>query len=118
MIEEKYIELLLKRCLNLIEVRPLFIHYNTLNKDFVIKVVSYAKQMGIKDIYLDEHDLFKEHDILREININDIKTKEEFNCNIWDEYAKKDAAFLILETEIPNLMSDIDSKTCYTCQKS
>lgn len=109
MFEEKYIELLLKGCLKL-ENQPLFINYNSVIKDFVNKVVKYAKKIGISDIYLDERDLNKEHDLLLNLNVDDISKQDIFNCKIWDDYAKKDAAFLLLDSDIPNLMDDVDSE--------
>jgi len=118
MIQEKYVELLLKRCLKVEESEALFISYNKVNKDFVDKVVEYANKLGVEDIYLDESDSQYLHDILEKININEIEKHEELNCKIWDEYAKKNAAFLMLDSLIPNLMDDIDSdklaKMAYT----
>lgn len=110
MFEEKYIELLLKRCLRVTKKTPLFINYNKVNKDFVKKVVNYAENIGLTDIYLKEVDLNYEHDLLNSLNINEIEHHDAFNSKIWDEYAKKDAAFLLIETEIPNLMDDVDSE--------
>lgn len=110
MYEEKYIKLLLERCLKINKEIPLFINYDKINKSFVKKVVKYAKKIGLTDIYLKEKDLEHEHEILQNANIDDIPNIEIFNSNDWDEYAKKDAAFLLLESEIPNLMDDIDSE--------
>jgi len=110
MIEEKYIELLLKRCLKVDKNDPLFISYNKLNKDFVDKVIKYAEDLGIKDIYLDEEDSYYIHDLLNELEIDEIKNHEAFNSKKWDEYAEKNAAFLLLDSEIPDLMTDIDSE--------
>lgn len=110
MIEEKYIELLLKRCLKVDETSSLFINYNKVIKKFVNKLVKYAKKLGINDIYLDERDLNNEHKVLSEINIEDISKHEIFNSKIWDEYAKKGAAFLLLDSDIPSLMDDIESE--------
>ena len=110
MIETKYMELLLKRCLCVEKDTPLFINYNKLNKDFVDRLVEYSKSLGITDIYLDEEDSEKVHDLLNEISLDEIENHEMFNSKVWDEYAKKDAAFLMLDAEIPKLMDDIDSE--------
>ena len=122
MLENKYIELLLERCLKVTNDTPLFISYNIINKDFVEKVVSYAKKIGIKDIYLDEEDMNKNHELLSNLELNEIENCEEFNCKIWDKYAEKSAAFLMLDTEIPYLMDDIDSekiaKAAFTKRKT
>ena len=108
--EDKYIKLLLERCLKLEENQPLFINYNIVNQDFVDKLIDYANSLGVNDIYLDKVDMQGYHDTLMNIDIMEIKNHEMFNCQIWDEYVKKNAAFLMLSTEIPNLMDDVSSK--------
>ena len=106
--EEKYIELLLIGCLKVKKDKPLFINYNNLNKDFVEKLVEYAKSVGITDIYLDEEDSFLLKDKLS--NIKEREISKEFSSSIWDEYAKKDACFLMLNTEVPHVFDEIDAK--------
>ena len=69
MFEEKYIELLLKRCLRFTKKTPLFINYNKVNKYFVENVVNYAENSGLTDIYLKEVDLNYEHDLLNSLTI-------------------------------------------------
>lgn len=118
MIEEKYIELLLKRCLKLDECEALFINFKDINEDFVKKVEVYANEMGIQDVYLLKEDSEYIHDILKDISIEEIESHEAFNSAIWDEYAKKNTAFLMFDSEIPYLMDDIDAdllaKAAYT----
>lgn len=108
--EEKYINLLLKRCLKVNKKTPLLISYNSINRVFVNKIVRIAKKMGLNDIYLDEKNQQEIHNILINSSIKDIKNNPLFNNKIWDEYAKKDGAFLMLESEIPSLMDDVPSK--------
>ena len=84
MFEEKYIELILKKCLK-IEGQPLFINYNKINKNFVKKIEKYAKSIGVCDIYLDERDLNKEREVILNTNLEDIQKNELFNCKKWDE---------------------------------
>lgn len=108
MYEDKYIKLLLKKCLNVTKKRPLFITYNKVNKDFVEKLVQYAEFLGVKDIYLNEMDKEEEKRVLSTCTLKEIKKHPLFNCKIWDEYAKKNAAFLALESEIPGLMKKVD----------
>jgi len=110
MFEEKYIKLLLERCLNLKSGMSLFINYNKVIKEFVNKIVKYANEIGIVDIYLDERDINREHDLLVKLDINDISKHECFNSKNWDKYAKKNAAFLLLDSDIPSLMDDVDSE--------
>ena len=106
--EEKYINLLLKGCLKVSENTPLFINYNKVNKNFVDKIVEIAKTMGVNDIYLDEVDSYYLHNILMNSSLKDLEKNKLFDCKIWDKYAKKDAAFLMLCSEIPHLMEDVD----------
>lgn len=108
-LEEKYIELLLKRCINFNRSKALFISYG-IECEFVDKVVQKAKEMGIVDIYLYHDSLERKHEILQSISLDEIDNHPFFNLKIWDEYALKGASFLILETEIPGFMDDIDPK--------
>lgn len=107
-LESKYIELLLKRCLNFQKSNILFISYD-IETNLVYKIVNYAKKIGIQKIFLYNNSLQRKHDILKKISIEEIAHHPAFNKEIWDEYALKFASFLILETEIPGLMDDIDS---------
>ena len=104
----KYIELLLKKCLWFNDSNILFICYNKLNKEFIDKVCAYAKDMGIKEIYLEEEDDYYKHDLLKNSTIDEIKQNDYFKAIAWNEYAKKDATFLFIESEIPGLMDDIE----------
>lgn len=108
--EDKYINLLLKRCLKLKKGNSLLISYNTISRIFVDKIVLYANKMGVTDIYLDEKNQVEVHNILKNSSIKSIKENPLFDNSIWDTYAKKDAAFLMLESEIPHLMDDVPSK--------
>lgn len=108
--ENKYIKLLLERCLKLKKGQPLFISYNKIVKSFIEKMLDYAKKMGVTDIYLDERDSYKIHDLLINTKKEDIEKLKEFDSAIWDVYAQKDAAFLMIESEIPHLMDDVDSE--------
>lgn len=107
---DKYIELLLNKCTNFEKSKSLFISYPKEHKEFVDKMVEKAKSMNVLDIYLNEYDLYYKHDLLKKIDIKDIPNHPLFNNPKWDEYAKKNASFIILDTEIPGLMDDIDSK--------
>lgn len=107
---DKYIKLLCDKCLNFNKSNSLFICYEkALNQDFVDKIVEYVKKRGINDIYLNDSASFVKHDILKNIKLEDIEKEKIFDNSIWDEYAKKDSAFLIIESEIPGLMEDIDA---------
>lgn len=109
-LEDKYIDLLLNRCINFKHSKSLLISYIKENQDFIDKLVKRANQMGIYDVYLYDEDPYQKHEILKTIELEDIKTHPFFNKKIWDEYALKHASFLIFETEIPHLMDDISSE--------
>lgn len=107
MLEEKYIDLLLKRCINFKKSSSLFISYKMDNRDFVNKLVDKAYKMGVDDIYLEEENIYVKHDTLKNINVDDIDTHEYFNKGVWDKYALKNSSFLIFESEYPGVMNDI-----------
>ena len=104
--EEKYIELLLEKCVDK-ENKILFIHYQKEIAPFIQKLIKRAKEKGIEEISLDEEDIDKTHDLLKKSTEQSILENEYFNSKIWDEYANKNASFLIMETEYPNLMQDV-----------
>lgn len=108
-LENKYIEVLLKKGIDSNHKRPLFISYTQESVDFVSKLVDYAQSLGISDIYLHDEDPHKMHDLVKTISKEEIDTHPFFDQSIWDEYTKKEANFLVLRTQIPNLMEDIDA---------
>ena len=108
-LEDKYIDLLLKRCINFDKSKILFINYNTINQDFIDKIVIKAKKMEIEEIYLDGDDSYERRDKLSHISIEDIETDPYFDKSIWNEYALKNASFLMLTTELPHFYDNIDS---------
>lgn len=105
--EEKYIDLLLNKCVDFTS-GILFIHYNKEIKNFVDKLAKKAKELGMTEIYKEEFDPYYNHDILLNSTIREIKNNNYFNSSIWDDYAKKNASFLIIETEYPKLMDDVE----------
>lgn len=109
-LQEKYANLILKVCLRVKEKQPLFISANSERSDFVKILVNKAIDLGITDIYLDIIDVNIKHDLLKRLSLEDLKDNKYFNRSIWNEYAKKGAAFVMLASETPGLMSDIDSQ--------
>ncbi len=98
-IDDELIEFLIKKCLsNNSESKSLFVSYNSLNIKFVKKVILKANKMGITDIYLEEENTKKEQEILSKIDIEQIENHSFFDKKIWNEYAKKNANFLLLYT--------------------
>ena len=109
-LKEKYARVLLESCLKIEKDQPLFISYNKERKDFVDIVTNIAKELGVTDIYFDESDPFKKHDLLKELDIEKLKETGLWNREKWNEYGRKNAALLMLVSEMPGLMKDIDSK--------
>ena len=108
--EDKYIELLLKKCISFDKSKILFINYDVVNKDFINKLLEKAKMFGIEEVYLDENNIYQEHDILKSIELNDIENHPYFNRSVWDEYAEKNSNFLIFRAPAPGVMDDIAPK--------
>ncbi len=108
-LENKYVDLLINRCLSFKKSNSLFINYYSDNDAFVEKLVNAAKSRGIEDIYLDRNDKEERHQKLLQ-SVEDINNDDYFDDAIWDEYAKKDAAFLMLSTEFPGYFADIPSE--------
>lgn len=108
--EDKYVKLLIEKCTNLKNSKCLFITYEKEASDFASKLVSYVKNMGVSDIYLEEEDINYTHDLLKSLSLEEMKEHPYFNKKIWDTYAEKGASFLIIETEYPHVFDDIDSE--------
>lgn len=109
-LEEKYIKLLLERCMNLKSGDILFISYDIANQSFVDKIEDYANNMGIKEIYLDKNDIYEKRDVLKNSTKEEIKKNPLFDASVWDEYAKKGAAFLMISSEFPGVLDDVDTE--------
>ena len=107
--DDKYIEVLLNRCMK-DNTKSLFLCYNKEIASFISKLKDKARSIGIDDIYEEIEDTYYLHDLLSSLSVEEIKTHPYFNKSIWDEYAKKDASFLMFETEMPHIMDDIDSE--------
>lgn len=107
----KYAILLLKRCLCLdLKQRPLLITAPIRTIDFIEIVVNEAYDMGITDIYFDWTDDILKHEQLIHLENDDLLKSSFWDKKIYDEYAKKDAAFLMLYSDDIDLMSDVDSE--------
>ena len=106
----KYANVLLKTCLKVEKDQPLLINANVERIDFVRILAQEAYKLGVKDIYYDFVDPYLKHDGLKNLDIEDLKKSSIWNKDIWNEYAKKNAAFLMLTSETPGLMKDLDPK--------
>lgn len=107
---KKYANLLITRCLALKKEQPLLITAPIETIEFVRIVVREALEVGCNDIYFDWTDENLKHDELQYLSNDDLEKSRFFNKVIYDEYAKKNAAFLMLCSEDPDVMKDIDTE--------
>lgn len=106
---EKYAELLLVRCLNLEKPKPLLISAPIKAIDFIQVLAHKAYELGIQDIYFDWEDNVLKHEQLLHLSDKNLLESPFWNKSIFDEYAKKDAAFLMLYADDPTIMKDVSS---------
>ncbi len=107
---KKYASVILNTCLKVEKNQPLFISANYERVDFVRILANVAYELGVKDIYFDLTDVQLKHDALKNLEFEDLKNLSFWNKQVWNEYAKKGAAFVMLASENPGLMKDIDPK--------
>ena len=106
-LENKYIELLLKMCLNFEKSKLLFISYDKSNKEFVEKIIKRAKELGVVDIKVDEEDIYLTKEKLLTLSDEEIKNDPYFDKSVWNEYAEKGSNFLMLDTEFPHILETV-----------
>lgn len=109
-LQEKYARVLLESCLKVEKNQPLFISANIERIDFVRIVTKIAYELGVKDIYYDISDPYLKYEALKNLEVDELKKLSLWNKEMWNVYAEKHAAFLMLASETPGLMKDIDSK--------
>jgi aminopeptidase len=107
---EKYAGVILNTCLKVEKDQPLFISCTTERLDFVRILTKLAYKIGVKDIYYDLQDPILRHEALLNLNLDELKNLHIFNRHAWSEYAKKGAAFVMLVSENPGLMADVNAK--------
>ncbi len=110
----KYAQVLLDTCLKVDKGQPLFISANPERLDFVRIVCKLAYERGVTDIHLELIDPYLKHDALLNLGVEELKQTHYFNKKIWDIYAKKGSAYLMLASETPGLMKDVDQKKLST----
>lgn len=115
--QEKYIELLINRCMDLKRSKVVFISYNKEIKDFIDKLVNKLNELEVTKIYREEIDPIEKHNILKNSTLEEIRNSSYFDCSIWDEYAKENANFIMFETEVPHLMDDIEPEKLAAASK-
>ena len=107
--KEKYAKLLLQ-ALKLEDKNYLFIQLPSFLSDFKKLLLKEAECYSLRDVYVLEKDPFKRHDLLKNLDQENINKHPEFDASIFNKYAKLDAAFLFIQSMVPDLMNDIDPK--------
>lgn len=106
--EDYFINLIVEKCLALNRGKTVFISYYVYNESFIQKLLKKLENIGVTDVYLECIDPFYEHDLLNKLTKEEIEESKYFDCSIYNDYAKKKAAFLFFLSPIPGLMNDID----------
>ena len=110
--EEKFLKyacLLLDKGLNIKSGQPLVITAPIESIEFIRVLSRCALERGVTDIYFDWYDDELKHQQLLYLDNDCISKSLFFDRKIYDEYAKRDGAFLMLVSEDPDIMGDIDS---------
>ena len=119
---EKYAELLLFKGLNIKEGQPLVITSPIESIDFVRIIAKKAYEIGVHDIYFDWSDSYLKKYQMLNFSDEELKNSPFWNKKIYDEYAKKDGAFLMLSAEESDIFEEVDSdiisKTSYISRTS
>ena len=111
MIVEKMIKKYAKLLLEALRVRDkkyLFIQLPSFLESFKTILLDEAKSYDLDDVYVYEVDVFKKHELLSYLDQENINKHPMFDGSIFNKYAKLDAAFLFIQSMVPNLMDDIE----------
>ena len=96
-LENKYIDLILKRCLNFNQSKSLMIHLDLKeHMPFALKIKEKAESLGISDICFDICDLYEYHDYLKNTSLEDIMDCPLLDRSNWDLYEKKVGLYFLL----------------------
>ena len=106
---EIYADILLEDCLKIKKGEPLYIDGPMECYSFMRILVAKAYKLGVKDIKLNLSDAYIKHSELTNLSLDELKENGNWTGKIMEEYAKKNATFLMLKTEYPGLMSDVDT---------
>lgn len=109
-LEDKYIDLIINRCLSFKKSKALFVSFTKEIEDFVGKLVKKVNEKGITDVYLNETDVWEKHEKIKNLSVAQIKKDDYFNNPNWDIYAKKNAAFLMFSSIYPHINDDLETE--------
>lgn len=107
--KQKYAELLLK-CLKLEDKKYLFVRIPDFLSDFTELIKKAAENYDLKEVHIEVEEVFKKHDLIRDLDQENINKHPMFDHKEYNRYAKLDAAFLFIQSMVPNLMDDVDPK--------
>ena len=107
-LENKYIDLILKKCLTFNQSKSLMIHCDFKEHvSFALKIKEKANELGIFDVCINVNDLDDIHEYLKNTDVDDIKLNPLIDRTNWNNYAIKGGALLFLNSTVPGLMDDI-----------
>lgn len=108
-LENKYIDLILLKCLNFENTKSLMIHLDLEeHMDFALRVKKRANDLGIFDVFIHVNDLYKIHDYLKNTELDNITLCPLIDRSPWNEYSMKGASLLFFNSDVPGLMEDIE----------
>lgn len=107
---QKYARVLLEKGVNLKQNQPLLIEAPVEAIDFVRILADEACKMGTQDIYFDFEDAYLKHSVLKNFSIDNLNLLQFYDKKIFDEYAKKNGAILMLYADESGLMQDIPAE--------
>ena len=109
-LENKYIDLILGRCVNFEQSKSLMIHCDLKEHvRFAEKMKKRAHEMGIIDVCIHVNDLDEVHDYLKQTDVSDIELNPIIDRTDWNDYALKGGALVFLNSAVPGLMNDISA---------
>ena len=113
-LEEKYIELLLKKGVGAKDIDSLLIQIELKEQlPFAEKIREQARNFGVNDVEIAVFDSYELHDALQNTDVENISLDNPQIRNLidkskWNEYAKKQGGILFVASAVPGLMNDIE----------
>ncbi len=108
-LKRKYASLLLE-ALRVKDKKYLFIEIPNFLSEFKEILVSEADKYDLEEVHVEEFDPFKKHELLVYLDQENINKHPMFDKSIFNKYAKLDAAFLFIQSMVPNLMDDVEAQ--------
>ena len=109
-LESKYIDLLLKRCIDLKNNPSLLINYSPEHFQFVKKVEARAFELGATKVILDLDDKVKYREELINTDLDGIVNNPMFRRDKWNNNAINNGSFLFFISLEPDYLSGIDNE--------